>query len=78
MPDHSTALRKRIPKSATIILENREMTCTIRDISKLGACILVESTFGIPAIFQLIVPDRAPQTCKVMWRDDTKLGVHFR
>ena len=54
------------------------MTCTIRNISKFGACILVQTTLGIPAIFQLVMPDREPQTCKVMWRDDTKLGVLFR
>jgi len=54
------------------------MACTIRNISKIGACILVQSTSGIPAIFQLVMPNRQSQTCKVMWRDDTKLGVHFR
>jgi len=39
---------------------------------------LVQTTLGIPAVFQLNMPDRESQTCKVMWRDDTKLGVLFR
>ena len=68
----------RFRQSGTIIIGSQEMTCTIRNISKVGACILVQTTLGIPAVFQLNIPDREPQTCKVMWRDDTKLGVLFR
>jgi len=78
MADHWTVHRRRLDKSGTIVLGSRKMACTIRNISKIGACILVQSTSGIPAIFQLVMPNRQSQTCKVMWRDDTKLGVHFR
>lgn len=50
----------------------------IRDISKIGACLVVETTSGIPADFQFVTGGQVRQNCKVLWRDDTALGVHFR
>jgi hypothetical protein len=47
-------------------------------LSNIGACLQVLTTVGIPAIFQFMMPNQTPQTCKVMWRDYTTLGVHFR
>lgn len=62
----------------TIQFENTEVSCTINTLSKIGACLLVENTRGIPEGFELIMPNRRPRSCKVMWRDDTRLGIHFR
>jgi len=62
----------------TIQFENTKVSCTISTLSKIGACILVETTRGIPEVFELIVPNQRPRSCKVMWRDDARLGVHFR
>jgi hypothetical protein len=39
---------------------------------------VVETTYGIPATFEFVTPDQLLKTCKVMWRDDTRLGVHFQ
>lgn len=65
-------------KFGKIIFENTEVPCTIGTLSKLGACLIVQSTHGIPALFKIVMLDRAPMTCKVIWRDDKRLGVHFR
>jgi len=61
-----------------IIVRGAEVPCTISTLSKYGACLVVQTTEGIPARFELRAPDRKPAACKVMWRDDTRLGVHFR
>jgi PilZ domain len=66
-----------------ILLGSLELPCTIRDLSEKGACLEVHTTRGIPVIFQLVVANRTGKpgkvvTCRVMWRDYTKLGVHFR
>ena len=48
------------------------------NLSEIGACLVVQTTYGIPATFEFVMPDQLQKTCKVMWRDDTRLGVHFR
>lgn len=68
----------RLVKSARILFGSTEVSCTIGKLSKLGACLIVQTTHGIPALFELTMPKRAPRTCKVTWRDDKRLGVHFR
>lgn len=70
--------RRRILKSGKILLGRRQVQCTVRNLSAIGACLVVQTTYGIPATFEFVMPDQVSKTCKVMWRDDTKLGVHFR
>jgi hypothetical protein len=70
--------RRRILKSGKILLGRRQVQCTVRNLSEIGACLVVQTTYGIPATFEFVMPDQLPKTCKVMWRDDTRLGVHFR
>jgi hypothetical protein len=65
-------------KSGKILFGTREVSCTIGKHSKLGACLIVQTTHGIPALFQLMMPNRTPRSCKVTWRDDKRLGVYFR
>jgi hypothetical protein len=68
----------RLIKSARILFSSTEVPCTVGKLSKMGACLIVETTRGIPALFVLTMPNQAPWTCKVTWRDDKRLGVHFR
>ena len=68
----------RLMVEGTIRFGSTVVPCTISALSKIGACILVQTTRDIPVGFEFIVPNRPPRTCKVMWRDDTRLGVHFR
>lgn len=64
-------------KAGKIFLGSYQIPCTVRNISEIGACLEVQTTIGIPAQFNFALPNQALQTCKVMWRDYTKLGVHF-
>jgi hypothetical protein len=68
----------RLVKTGKILFETQEIPCVIRNISKIGACLVVETTSGIPADFQFVMGKQVRQNCKVLWRDDTALGVHFR
>jgi hypothetical protein len=63
---------------AIITFDDTEVPCVVNTLSKIGACLLVETTRGIPEVIEFIGPNQAPKTCKVVWRDDTRLGVHFR
>lgn len=65
-------------KSGKILFDSTEVPCTIGKLSKLGACLIVQSTHGIPARFELMMPKQVSKICKVTWRDDKRLGVHFR
>jgi hypothetical protein len=68
----------RLVKSGKILIGSTEVPCTIGALSKIGACLMVDTTHEIPAMFEIMMPDRAPTICKVIWRDDKRLGVHFR
>jgi hypothetical protein len=68
----------RLAKSGKIVFGITEVPCTIGKLSKLGACLIVQTTLGIPALFELMMPKQAARICKVTWRDDKRLGVHFR
>ena len=53
--------------------------CRVRNMSRAGACLEVSSQVGIPNDFVLLIAyDKFKQTCHVVWRSDTRLGVEFR
>jgi hypothetical protein len=79
MANQRKAPRRRIHKSGTIILGKKaHLPCTIRNLSESGACLEVQATFEIPSMFLFVMPSRPPKTCKVIWRNDRQLGVHFQ
>jgi hypothetical protein len=52
--------------------------CRVRNLSPAGACLEVESQLGIPDDFVLVIgSDHLQQTCHVIWRTATRLGVEF-
>jgi hypothetical protein len=70
--------RRRLLKSGEILLGKHPIPCTVRNMSERGACLQVQTTAGIPAIFDF---QRAGEpdvrTCKTIWRDNTRIGVMF-
>jgi PilZ domain len=70
----------RVPvlQSGSIVLESLEVPCTVRNLSTTGACLVVQTTLGIPIQFLLMMTNRKPQACKVQWRSDTVLGIRFQ
>jgi hypothetical protein len=77
MGERRTVPRVLVLNPGKLLLGGSEIPCTVRNLSRLGACLVVQSTYALPAVFQLVMQNQAPQTCKVIWRDDTMLGVHF-
>ena len=70
--------RRRLFKSGKILLGIDPIPCTIRNMSERGACLRVQTTAGIPAIFVFQrAGEPAARTCKTIWRDNTRIGFMF-
>jgi hypothetical protein len=80
MPERRQVQRTRVLKGAKIILNNRSslFDCTVRDLTNVGACLVVASSVGIPHAFALSFDcARSSRRCRVRWRDQNKIGVSF-
>jgi PilZ domain len=72
--------RTRILKRATIILNDRSSPfgCIVRNLTNVGASVLVPSSVGIPDSFALSFDFcRSTRQCRVIWRVKNELGVQF-
>jgi PAS domain-containing protein len=50
----------------------------VRRISDHGATVAVESSFGIPQHFHLLISgEGGPRPCKLMWQSGKELGLEF-
>jgi hypothetical protein len=80
-----TTERRRSPRQRVLqggVISFRQMgatiDCTVRNVSAVGACLLVNSPVGIPDKFELVLNrDRTPHHCRVIWRAANKIGVEF-
>ena len=77
MEERRESSRLRLLKSGKILLGKASVPCTVRNLSDGGARLQVQSTFGLPASFELALGDRPPRPCKVKWLDATTLRVRF-
>ena len=79
MDEHRTAPRRRLLKSGRISFGGgAAIDCTIRNLSETGAALEVSSPVGIPERFTLVVDaDHRHLPCRVIWRKETRIGVHF-
>ena len=64
-------------KSGKILLGKHPVPCAVRNISVRGACLKVQTTAGIPAVFDFVLAGEPVRTCKTIWRDETLIGVMF-
>jgi hypothetical protein len=80
MDDRRKYPRMRTLKSGKILLGKRgiPIPCIIRNLSECGSCLEFQSTYGLPATFDFVMPDHAPRHCKVAWLDAAKMGVQFQ
>jgi hypothetical protein len=70
--------RKRMLKSGKILLGKHPVPCTIWNMSERGACLKVQTTIGIPKVFDFLrAGEPAARKCKAIWRDGTQIGVMF-
>jgi len=80
MEERRKVQRRRVLKSGNISFGRAgAIDCRVRNLSPAGACLEVESQFGIPEGFVLVIAhDHLTQPCHVVWRIANRLGVEFR
>ncbi len=78
MENRRATSRVRMLKSGKILLGKATVPCTVRNLSDGGACLQVQSTYGLPSAFDFAVDDKPPRACKVIWLDATTLRVRFQ
>jgi hypothetical protein len=79
MDERRISPRRRVYKAGTIAFNRAAgISCLVRNVSATGACLQVESPFGIPPSFDLVIAsDRTRHPCHVVWRADQRIGVAF-
>lgn len=80
MEERRKIQRHRTLKGGTITFNRAGgIDCRVRNLSPAGACLEVASQVGIPLEFVLVIEhDHLRQSCQVVWRTATRLGVEFR
>ena len=53
-----------MPKSGKIFFGSWGVPRTVRSLSETGACLQVQTTYGMPSTFELVIADRERRTCK--------------
>ena len=74
------SLRRRVLKAAKIIFSHNTsvVNCSVRNLSEDGALLLLPSTLGIPARFELLMENATERvTCEVVRQREKQLAVHF-
>lgn len=79
MAEHRRSPRLRTLKGGSILFGTAAaIDCIIRNMSKTGAALEVESLVGIPDDFTLLIkPELIKRNCRVVWRFAKRIGVHF-
>jgi hypothetical protein len=78
--DARTTSRKRTLKAGIIAFNDRHSTlaCSVRNISAVGARLLLEGSVSPPDTFLLSVAlDGLEADCQVVWRKAGEIGVRF-
>ena len=78
MAENRRTYRRRVLKSATIEFDCSAFSCTVRNISEVGAALDLPSSFGIPHEFQLVIEtNQMTRQCRTIWRKENRIGVTF-
>ena len=78
--EHRISPRRRSLKGGKIVFNQRSsvISCSIANLSETGACLEVQSTLGVPNLFELkFEPGGEWRTCQVTWRNPQRIGVTF-
>jgi hypothetical protein len=79
MNERRTSARTRQLKAGSIVFNSAQSTfsCTVRNVSAAGACLMVTSPLTVPAAFDLLVAgERKP--CAIAWRLPDRVGVQYQ
>ncbi len=78
MEEKRSGQRMRVLKAGKIAFGGATIDCTIRNMSKSGALLEVESPLGIPHHFVLVIPaDQTSRLCRRIWASERRIGVLF-
>lgn len=71
--------RTRMRKKAVIRTRGgNTLHCTVMDLSRGGACLQIASTLGVKGDIEFSFDNfRSRRVCRVVWRNDNRLGVEF-
>ncbi|BCJ90758.1 hypothetical protein IZ6_14930 [Terrihabitans soli] len=72
--------RRAMARRAAILLsQTQEVECTIRNLSRNGAMIELDTAIELPKRFVLDLSGNivVRRLCDLVWQDGTTLGVHF-
>jgi hypothetical protein len=81
MSERRTQPRHRTFKAGQIVFNERfsVISCTARNLSDGGACLVLATSVGIPEDFELtIAADGVSRRCHLAWRSEHRIGVAFR
>jgi PilZ domain len=76
--ERRAAARKRVLTSGVVELRESALRCKIVDLSDTGAGLALLGASHVPNFFTLLIPDRVPVFCQIIWRRQERLGVTFR
>jgi hypothetical protein len=78
MVERRTMPRHSVKRNATIAFDGGEVSCTIRNISAIGAALDISSAASVPHEITLLMANgHLSQHCYVVWRKPRCLGVTF-
>ena len=80
----STKERRKLPRKETIrggtIVyggDRRTMYCVLLNVSDSGAQLVPADIVACPDRFSLEVADQPTRSCKIIWREQSHLGIEF-
>jgi PilZ domain len=78
-PERRRIARRRVSKSAHIVLNDGgpAISCEVRNLSDLGACLEVPNQISIPNTFDIQFDPSSVFRCRTIWRNATEIGVAF-
>jgi hypothetical protein len=79
MNERRTSVRHPRYKGASIVFKRlgSVISCTLRNISQNGACLIVERDMFVPAEFKLL-SEGTMRSCAVAWRRPDRVGVKYQ
>jgi hypothetical protein len=78
MEENRKASRRRVLEAGTIEFDHGAFSCSVRNLSEIGASLDVPWTQALPNQFVLVLETaEIRRRCHVIWRKENRLGVLF-
>ena len=77
--ERRASARSRQLKTASIVLngDNSVLSCTVRNISEAGLCLMVPSPWFVPTSFEVLTESER-RHCMVVWRLSDRIGAKYQ